>query len=164
MIYAYNTDQRLLPLAFAAVNEETTHNWGWFMNWLWTKMVEAGENSYFILTPSNQNCVWTTQLRTVWGRSRLSIMFKAYCTKMCTNIIKIKELKFYFKMASSLKKHWCHAFIYTFWSLIVSKIKAKLLISCLIPLHIMFVLFRFDFALTSFIFQKFHAKELTNLC
>jgi hypothetical protein len=43
MTCAYDADQRLLPLAFAVNDEESTQNWRWFMNWLRTEVVGLGK-------------------------------------------------------------------------------------------------------------------------
>jgi hypothetical protein len=39
MAYAYDANQRLLPLAFIVADEESTDNLGWFMNRLRTEIV-----------------------------------------------------------------------------------------------------------------------------
>jgi hypothetical protein len=44
MICDYDTEQQLLPLAFAVItDEESVTNWGWFMQWLRKEVVGPGK-------------------------------------------------------------------------------------------------------------------------
>jgi hypothetical protein len=42
MACGYDAEQQLLPLAFCIAEEETTQNWGWFLNWMRTEVFGPG--------------------------------------------------------------------------------------------------------------------------
>jgi hypothetical protein len=109
MACGYDTEQQLLPLAFAVVaGEESVANWGWFMQWLRKEVVGPGK----ITVISDQHL----GIRAVFERPDFGWQELAgeavhrYCTQhIAQNVYKnchIKRIKTLFKQAARHKKPW----------------------------------------------------------